>query len=300
MGNENQYFLMHHGIKGQKWGVRRFQNPDGTLTALGKARRRKDSAGPNGDIEKKYSLNNSDYLSRKQALALGEEVIKVVDDDKNFAKYRKKLDEMSKEEARTDERGDELASDILRDMGYDDNAKSRQFIKDHVFDNLEFGKEGSQGEKKSLNDLKNRSWEDLDLEIREKSGDWYFREGVSDNFKKAVKDYEDKLEKLDKTRVKEQKLMEEEDAIEDKFFADRDYDNKSREEQNRMVKDWLKVEKELDVYKERMSLWRKRCDAETALREEYEESLLGIVLNDLGYEDTKEAREYIRDVVIWD
>jgi len=30
--------LYHHGIKGQKWGVRRFQNPDGTLTAAGKDR----------------------------------------------------------------------------------------------------------------------------------------------------------------------------------------------------------------------------------------------------------------------
>lgn len=30
--------LYHHGIKGQKWGVRRFQNPDGTLTAAGKKR----------------------------------------------------------------------------------------------------------------------------------------------------------------------------------------------------------------------------------------------------------------------
>ena len=30
--------LYHHGVLGQKWGVRRFQNYDGTLTARGKKR----------------------------------------------------------------------------------------------------------------------------------------------------------------------------------------------------------------------------------------------------------------------
>ena len=32
--------LYHHGIKGQKWGVRRYQNEDGSLTEAGKRRYR--------------------------------------------------------------------------------------------------------------------------------------------------------------------------------------------------------------------------------------------------------------------
>lgn len=32
----NNLYLAHHGILGQKWGVRRYQNPDGTLTAEGR------------------------------------------------------------------------------------------------------------------------------------------------------------------------------------------------------------------------------------------------------------------------
>lgn len=34
--------LTHHGIKGQRWGVRRFQNKDGTLTTRGKKRYKTD------------------------------------------------------------------------------------------------------------------------------------------------------------------------------------------------------------------------------------------------------------------
>lgn len=36
--DETNLYLCHWGIKGQKWGVRRYQNRDGTLTAEGKIR----------------------------------------------------------------------------------------------------------------------------------------------------------------------------------------------------------------------------------------------------------------------
>lgn len=29
-------YICHHGVKGQKWGVRRYQNKDGSLTEMGK------------------------------------------------------------------------------------------------------------------------------------------------------------------------------------------------------------------------------------------------------------------------
>ena len=35
---DDHIYLAHHGIKGQKWGVRRFQNKDGSLTDQGKRR----------------------------------------------------------------------------------------------------------------------------------------------------------------------------------------------------------------------------------------------------------------------
>ena len=28
--------LLHHGIKGMRWGIRRYQNPDGSLTPAGR------------------------------------------------------------------------------------------------------------------------------------------------------------------------------------------------------------------------------------------------------------------------
>lgn len=47
--------IMHHGIKGQKWGIRRFQNKDGTLTSKGKARDKLQNSNNSSNRSKSYS-----------------------------------------------------------------------------------------------------------------------------------------------------------------------------------------------------------------------------------------------------
>lgn len=47
--------LYHHGIKGMKWGLRRFQNPDGSYTDAGKRRR--------SNSDREWAAKNSSLLS---------------------------------------------------------------------------------------------------------------------------------------------------------------------------------------------------------------------------------------------
>lgn len=58
--------LYHHGIKGQKWGRRRWQNADGTYNEAGKARYFGRSAGGNvrRTLAKVYDINERFYSKR--------------------------------------------------------------------------------------------------------------------------------------------------------------------------------------------------------------------------------------------
>ena len=58
---ENEEELEHHGIKGMHWGVRRYQNPDGSLTAAGKLHYRIESV--TGTYDPK---GNNPYVSERR------------------------------------------------------------------------------------------------------------------------------------------------------------------------------------------------------------------------------------------
>lgn len=70
---ENMY-LLHHGIKGQRWGVRRYQNPDGSLTPAGRRRlEKKDAQWAKKNYSKAYKET---YKKVKKPLAAADREIR--------------------------------------------------------------------------------------------------------------------------------------------------------------------------------------------------------------------------------
>lgn len=66
--------MTHHGIKGMKWGVRRYQNKDGSLTTAGKVRYESKIGNANGDSKILYiSFKNMDKINASSKYKTDEE-----------------------------------------------------------------------------------------------------------------------------------------------------------------------------------------------------------------------------------
>ena len=68
--------LYHHGVKGQKWGVRRYQNEDGSLTAAGKKRYGEPNDGKKQKSTMRDRINSSiKSIDKKKAIKIGAAVV---------------------------------------------------------------------------------------------------------------------------------------------------------------------------------------------------------------------------------
>ena len=135
--------LYHHGIKGQKWGVRRFQNLDRTLTALGKIR---------------YGAGKVAETAGKAAKATGKAVAKVAKSvkDKAVTRYKRKhINAMTVQELR------EYTNRLNMEAAYKEAKKrNRGPVKKVVGDILQ--KAGNKIVDRALNELTNKIFDKPD------------------------------------------------------------------------------------------------------------------------------------------
>ena len=93
--------LYHHGIKGQRWGIRRYQNKDGTLTPAGKKRAAKLESDYEKVTGKKIGSSTSQTSSKKSMQEMTDAELKARTDrmiaEKNYLEAEKNLKAMTPE-----------------------------------------------------------------------------------------------------------------------------------------------------------------------------------------------------------
>lgn len=104
--------IKHHGIKGQKWGVRRYQNEDGSLTAKGKQR-----YGTKENFEKQYPEDvKRNVKAAKKTVGVAEKAATAKQQKRERAKEEKKREIKADREKQIREEAYKMSDKELRDV----------------------------------------------------------------------------------------------------------------------------------------------------------------------------------------
>lgn len=264
--------LYHYGVKGQKWGVRRYQNKDGSLTAAGKARRNSES---------KYKTDEESDRA----------LMSRIKDDDDIEGLGALLDEIHAKSGNWYE-GEGVSPGFKKALA--DHEKRRNEIDEQygitAAENAcgdAFGKWSDRHSKLTKEEIaKHPRYSELDSELKNLSNK-YFDKYKSMSKADVLKNKAEIIEAAKKFNGERKPLEDEKEKIWREMMDNVNKDptlNKFREE-------WLKASDNLHNIK-RNSGWRKAMsDCEI----NYVNELHGVVLNDLGYRNTKRAREFLDD-----
>nr|DAM62926.1 MAG TPA: hypothetical protein [Caudoviricetes sp.] len=136
-----EYELWHYGVKGMKWGVRRFQKKDGTLTSAGK----KKYQGSWGDIEKQFNPGNEKEMDRfvdEAATKSGMYSYGIINgdglrgvktwSDAEIKRLGRSLNNREVNKKYISELKERIAGATLQDLGYNNTEKGRKFLLDNM------------------------------------------------------------------------------------------------------------------------------------------------------------------------
>lgn len=195
--------LYHHGILGMRWGIRRYQNKDGTLTSAGKKKRRMENQSNSKKEEKVDSTPKKKSVNELSDTELRERINRL-QMEKNYLDLEKQVSSLKPSEVST----------------------GRKFV-NHVWNKV-VAPAATDAGKKILTDWINKKGKDL-LNLNESSED------SLDSLRKEVSKLKLKKQKIELDKYFEQEKNK--DKKESKESADKKNKETSNSKDNKTKED---------------------------------------------------------------
>lgn len=144
-------YLVHYGIKGQKWGIRKYQNPDGSLTPAG--RQRYYGSGERKSLRTRYLEKSISAIDRD---------IHSFDNIKNGTKTKS-------------------GRKVLTKKDVSDQVKALESVKNRQLEKLKYSQKYDKADRYGRAVLKSQKSDNKILELRQKN-----RERLENKYKKQI------------------------------------------------------------------------------------------------------------------